>query len=217
MKITESATSKTDTVSEKSSRQQIASETYRKIKEVEYRKETIYDKNGMEITYDEDPDEYKKARKRIQNKQSAVRSRNRKKNYFTDLELKVEYLEEENKRLSTANATLTAEKKLLSEQLDYFKALVGNMNQNFSTRTSNITHTRENSSQGESYEEANNVILDPYYDMKDGELPHLGNYKRPMGGRTRTLEDDDERLVLSRRDENTLTGTAGLFFLAIVM
>lgn len=217
MKITESATSKTDTVSEKSSRQQMASETYRKVKEVEYRKETIYDKNGMEITYDVDPNEYKKARKRIQNRESAVRSRTRKKWYFTELELRVEYLEEENKRLSTANATLSAEKKLLSEQLDYFKALVGNMNQTFSTRTSNITHTRENSYQGEAYDGVKDVILEPYYDIKDGELPHLGNYKRPMGTRMPALEDDDERLVLSRRNENTLTSTAGLFFVAIVM
>jgi hypothetical protein len=109
-KITEKTVNRTETVSEISSRHQIASETYRKVKEVEYRREMIYDKNGMEINYDQDPDEYKRARKRIQNRESAIRARSRKKNYFTELEVRVERLEEENKRLTTVNAALLAEK-----------------------------------------------------------------------------------------------------------
>lgn len=45
----------------------------------------IVDKNGA-YSYLEDPSEYKKARKRLQNRESAVRSRQRKKNYQEILE-----------------------------------------------------------------------------------------------------------------------------------
>lgn len=45
----------------------------------------IIDKNGA-YSYLSDPNEYKKARKRLQNRESAVRSRQRKKNYQEVLE-----------------------------------------------------------------------------------------------------------------------------------
>jgi len=45
----------------------------------------IIDKYGA-YSYLEDPNEYKKARKRLQNRESAVRSRQRKKNYQEILE-----------------------------------------------------------------------------------------------------------------------------------
>ena len=158
IKICQQASSKTDSVSEKSDRR-IASETYKKVKEVEYRQDLLYDKNGMTIHYDEDPNEYKKARKRIQNRESAIRSRNRKKVYFTELEVKVEQLEEENKRLTTENATLRAEKNLMADQLEYFKILIGNMNQNLSTKTSIISHPRDSSSQADSYDEEKDIVV----------------------------------------------------------
>lgn len=217
LKVTESATSKTETISEHSSRQQIASETYRKIKEVEYRKEIVYDKNGMALDYDNNPNEYKKARKRIQNRESAIRSRQRKKNYFSELEVQMEELEEENKRLNTENVTLKAEKKLLVDQLEYFKALVGNMNCAFSTKGSNITPSSENSVHNESYDEEKDIIVDKNWEVKEGELPHLGNYKRPNGVKSSETKEEHEKLVLSRKNQNTAASTAGLFFVAVIM
>ena len=49
-------------------------------KKRQYLQDMIADKNGT-YSYLEDPVEYKKARKRLQNRESAVRSRQRKKNY----------------------------------------------------------------------------------------------------------------------------------------
>lgn len=49
-------------------------------KKKQYLQDAIIDKNGA-YTYLEDPVEYKKARKRLQNRESAVRSRHRKKTY----------------------------------------------------------------------------------------------------------------------------------------
>lgn len=54
-------------------------------KKKQYLQDAINDKNGS-YNYLEDPIEYKKARKRLQNRESAVRSRQRKKNYQEELE-----------------------------------------------------------------------------------------------------------------------------------
>jgi|DEB0MinimDraft_12_1074336.scaffolds.fasta_scaffold17267_2 hypothetical protein len=54
-------------------------------KKREYLQDAIIDKNGA-YNYLEDPQEYKKARKRLQNRESAVRSRQRKKCYQEVLE-----------------------------------------------------------------------------------------------------------------------------------
>jgi hypothetical protein len=58
-------------------------------KKKEYLQDAIIDKNGA-YSYLEDPQEYKRARKRLQNRESAVRSRQRKKNYLEILEDQIE-------------------------------------------------------------------------------------------------------------------------------
>jgi response regulator of citrate/malate metabolism len=58
-------------------------------KKKQYLQDSIFDKNGA-YSYLEDPVEYKKARKRLQNRESAVRSRQRKKSYQEELEKMIE-------------------------------------------------------------------------------------------------------------------------------
>lgn len=67
-------------------------------KKKQYLQDAIIDKNGA-YTYLEDPVEYKKARKRLQNRESAVRSRHRKKTYQETLEQQIEELQFENREL----------------------------------------------------------------------------------------------------------------------
>lgn len=57
-------------------------------KKKEYLEQQIVDKTGK-FTYEEDPGQYKKARKRLQNRESAVRSRLKKKQEIDELEEKV--------------------------------------------------------------------------------------------------------------------------------
>jgi len=59
-------------------------------KKKQYLVDQIEDKNGS-YSYLEDPIEYKKARKRLQNRESAVRSRQRKKTYQEELEGQIDY------------------------------------------------------------------------------------------------------------------------------
>lgn len=58
-------------------------------KKKEYLVEKILDKNGV-FDYLNNPTEYKRARKRLQNRESAVRSRLRKKYYQDELEEKIQ-------------------------------------------------------------------------------------------------------------------------------
>eukprot|EP00347_Sterkiella_histriomuscorum_P023779 403333418 len=89
-------------------------------KKQKYMKEIIQDKNGT-FTYVENPQEYKKARKRMQNRESAVRSRQRKNYYQEDLELKFDKLQKLTKELSEHNTGLQAQNSLLQKQLAYFE------------------------------------------------------------------------------------------------
>eukprot|EP00825_Cyclidium_porcatum_P033100 TRINITY_DN35189_c0_g1_i2.p1 TRINITY_DN35189_c0_g1~~TRINITY_DN35189_c0_g1_i2.p1 ORF type:complete len:314 (+),score=41.24 TRINITY_DN35189_c0_g1_i2:414-1355(+) len=79
--------------------------------------EPICDQNVM-YKYEDDPVEYKKARKRIQNRQSATRVRYRKKNYACSLESQLEELKEINSNLLQLNAKLQVENSLLKNQMD---------------------------------------------------------------------------------------------------
>jgi hypothetical protein len=65
-------------------------------KKKQYLQDAIQDKNGA-YSYLEDPIEYKKARKRLQNRESAVRSRQRKKSYQEELE---QLIDEQNEKIS---------------------------------------------------------------------------------------------------------------------
>lgn len=84
-------------------------------KKKQYLQDSIFDKNGA-YSYLEDPIEYKKARKRLQNRESAVRSRQRKKSYQEELESLIddqkEVLDELKKsktELEESNAALSSE------------------------------------------------------------------------------------------------------------
>jgi len=57
-----------------------------------YMEQAIKDKDGNDIRYLDDPDQYKKARKRQQNRESAVRSRIKKREEVEDLEVVVRRL-----------------------------------------------------------------------------------------------------------------------------
>jgi hypothetical protein len=88
---------------------------------------------------------------------------------------------------------------------------------NLSSKHTNVSQSRENSSLAESLDEEKDIIVEPIYEPIEGELPHLGNYKRPIGSRKLFEDKEDGKLVLNRRNENTIASTAGLFFMAMVM
>lgn len=74
-------------------------------KKKQYLEQEIVDKTGK-FTYQEDPTQYKKARKRLQNRESAVRSRLKKKQEIEELEEKVRQLAEQKAAVESANEEL---------------------------------------------------------------------------------------------------------------
>lgn len=96
-------------------------------KKKEYLQDAIIDKNGA-YSYLEDPQEYKKARKRLQNRESAVRSRQRKKNYQEILEQKIseqndviEEIIQKKNELQDQNDRLTLENATMKNQLAFYQ------------------------------------------------------------------------------------------------
>jgi exonuclease VII small subunit len=67
--------------------------------------QAIVDRSGA-YDYEEDPKNYKKARKRLQNRESAVRSRLKKRNEMEVLEEQVRKLEEQKAAVESANEEL---------------------------------------------------------------------------------------------------------------
>lgn len=96
-------------------------------KKKQYLQDAIVDKNGA-YSFLDDPVEYKKARKRLQNRESAVRSRQRKKNYQETLEQQLdeqsqhlERVTQERDALKKQNTQLLSENSVLKQQVAYFQ------------------------------------------------------------------------------------------------
>jgi len=90
--------------------------------------------------------EYKKARKRLQNRESAARVRNRKKTFCEEAEVQIDELKKENAGLALKNATLTAENNLLKQQIGFLeKMIMKTSNNNSVPEESPCTVTHSNS------------------------------------------------------------------------
>ena len=69
-------------------------------------------------------EEYKKARKRRQNRESATRNRARKKVDYYQLEREIEKLSQENRRLMLENQSLRTENEILKKELSFYQTLI---------------------------------------------------------------------------------------------
>mmetsp|Transcript_12306 Transcript_12306/g.23357 ORF Transcript_12306/g.23357 Transcript_12306/m.23357 type:complete len:200 (-) Transcript_12306:487-1086(-) len=67
--------------------------------------------------------EYKKARKRRQNRESAARSRARKRQEVQHLDTELDDVKKVNKQLMQQNATLKTENELLKKELEFFRSV----------------------------------------------------------------------------------------------
>eukprot|EP01017_Pseudomicrothorax_dubius_P044944 TRINITY_DN7680_c0_g1_i10.p1 TRINITY_DN7680_c0_g1~~TRINITY_DN7680_c0_g1_i10.p1 ORF type:complete len:289 (-),score=49.53 TRINITY_DN7680_c0_g1_i10:36-902(-) len=83
--------------------------------------------NDRLYIYENDPVEYKKARKRLQNRESAVRVRSKNKEKTEDLKEEVDLLRKENNELKVKIASINAENALLKHNIAFLeKLIVGN-------------------------------------------------------------------------------------------
>jgi len=80
----------------------------------------LSDDSEDEIRFAPGTEEYRKARKRRQNRESAARSRARKKADYYDLEREIEKLSKENRRLMLENQSLRTENEILKKELSFY-------------------------------------------------------------------------------------------------
>ena len=78
--------------------------------------------NGNDLVGD--PLEYKKIRKRRQNRESAARSRARKKVQIAQISREIKELEHLKIRLNIENANLKAENEIFKKELEFYKNLI---------------------------------------------------------------------------------------------
>ncbi|KAM3146585.1 hypothetical protein pb186bvf_001115 [Paramecium bursaria] len=85
--------------------------------------EPIYD-NQILYRYEDNPEQYKRIRKKQQNRESANRVRGRQKNYVQDIEQEMIDLKKENQDMQMINAKLQAENNQLKEQVQFLRELL---------------------------------------------------------------------------------------------
>jgi len=95
----------------------------RKKKTEQYKNQVIIDQYGV-FEYDKDPEGYKKARKRQQNRESALRARDKRAHKMDSVETRLEKMEMKSSNLEKENMVLKAEKLQLQDQVKNLLSII---------------------------------------------------------------------------------------------
>ena len=98
------------------------------------------------ITYyeEEDPVNYRKAKKRIQNRESALRMKKLKENNSIKIDEEINRLKEDNIRLINENISLKKEKIFLIDQIKFMQKIIKESNLEFKLKNSKISENNLN-------------------------------------------------------------------------
>ena len=112
-------------------------------------------KTGITYNEEEDPINYRKAKKRIQNRESALRMKKLRENDNCKLEEEINHLREDNIRLINENVSLKKEKEFLIEQIKFMQKIIKESNLEFKLKNelSDSTDNNSNSSNEEKVKE----------------------------------------------------------------
>ncbi|CAI2371595.1 unnamed protein product [Moneuplotes crassus] len=95
----------------------------RKKKTDQYKNQVIRDQYGV-FEYDKDPEGYKKARKRQQNRESALRARDKRANKMETVESRLQKIEDKSSKMEKENMVLKAEKRQLQDQVQNLLSII---------------------------------------------------------------------------------------------
>jgi len=118
-------------------------------------------KTGITYNEEEDPINYKKAKKRIQNRESALRMKKLRESGHNKLEEELSHLREDNIRLINENVSLKKEKEFLIEQIKFMQKIIKESNLEFKLKNDNYDST-DNNSNSSNEDKIKEPIL--YYD-----------------------------------------------------
>ena len=110
-------------------------------------------KTGISYNEEEDPVNYRKAKKRIQNRESALRMKKMREGLNSKIEEELFHLREDNIRLINENVSLKKEKEFLIDQIKFMQKIIKESNLEFKLKnehsfdsTDNNANTNNNSS-----------------------------------------------------------------------
>ena len=113
-------------------------------------------KTGISYNEEEDPVNYRKAKKRIQNRESALRMKKMREDLNSKIEEELFHLREDNIRLINENVSLKKEKEFLIDQIKFMQKIIKESNLEFKLKnehsfdsTDNNANTNNNSSSEE--------------------------------------------------------------------
>lgn len=101
----------------------------KKKKTEQYKNQVIIDQYGT-FEYDKDPEGYKKARKRQQNRESALRARDKRANKMESFETTLDKIKAKSTNLEKENLVLKAEKRQLQDQVKNLLSIITSFGQN---------------------------------------------------------------------------------------
>ena len=94
-------------------------------------------KTGISYNEEKDPVNYRKAKKRIQNRESALRMKKMREGINTKIEEELFHLREDNIRLINENVSLKKEKEFLIEQIKFMQKIIKESNLEFKLKNNN--------------------------------------------------------------------------------
>ena len=116
-------------------------------------------KTGISYNEEDDPVNYRKAKKRIQNRESALRMKKMREGLNSKIEEELIYLREDNFRLINENVSLKKEKEFLIEQIKFMQRIIKESNLEFKLKNE---HSFDNNNKSSTEEKVTKNIF--YYD-----------------------------------------------------
>ena len=103
-------------------------------------------KTGITYNEEDDPINYRKAKKRIQNRESALRMKKMREKGKNQLEEEIVHLKEDNIRLINENISLKKEKEFLIEQIKFMQKIIKELNLEFKLKNEINDYNNDNNS-----------------------------------------------------------------------
>ena len=121
-------------------------------------------KTGISYNEEEDPVNYRKAKKRIQNRESALRMKKMREGINTKIEEELFHLREDNIRLINENVSLKKEKEFLIEQIKFMQKIIKESNLEFKLKNEHSFDNNDNNNINNNTDKAKTVKNVFYYD-----------------------------------------------------
>ena len=132
--------------SQKKSRVKISEESQKKVKKVKQKEFGILfdSETGISYNEEEDPINYRKAKKRIQNRESALRMKKMRETMNSKLEEELCHLRDDNVRLINENISLKKEKEFLIDQIKFMQKIIKESNLEFKLKNEHSFDSSDN-------------------------------------------------------------------------